>query len=116
MPDLIITELRKIRDAYSAKFQGDVAAMLDDLEASRIAAGRQCVKFPPKIPKPRILGNEFLREKIRIAQAQADAGLLIDHDEVFSELLGDDDDEPNSGPDSRAPSIVTSPSASDPIR
>lgn len=80
MPDSIITELRKIRDAYSAKFQGDVAAMLDDLETSRIGAGRQCVKFPPKAPKPRVLGGENLRERICIVEAQADAGQLHEQD------------------------------------
>ena len=111
MPDEIIQEIRRIRDDYSRRFNGDVAAMFADLEASRIAAGRQCVKLPAKAPKPRVLGNEFLREKSRIAQAHADTGLLIGHDEAFAKLQSDDDDGPNTESDSQAVSVMTSPSA-----
>ena len=64
MPDEILLEIRRIRDAYSLRFGGDVAAMFADLEASRIAAGRQVVRLPPKSPIPRVLRKEISPENI----------------------------------------------------
>lgn len=64
MPDEILLEIRRIRDAYSLRFSGDVAAMFADLEASRIAAGRHVVRLPPKSPMPRVLRKEISPENI----------------------------------------------------
>lgn len=64
MPDEILLEIRRIRDAYSLRFGGDVAAMFADLEASRIAAGRKVVRLPPKKPIPRVLRKEISSENI----------------------------------------------------
>ena len=52
MTDEILSEIRRTRAAYSDRFQGNIAAMLADLEASPDAAGHTgddacCAGFPP---------------------------------------------------------------------
>ncbi len=56
MDDPIIQEVRQARQAYAARFDYDLAAMVADLqrrteEARR--AGREVVALPPRLVEPR---------------------------------------------------------------
>ena len=64
MPDEILREIRQIREDYSLRFGGNVAAMFADLDASRKAAGRQAIRLPPKSPMRRVSREESLAENI----------------------------------------------------
>ena len=46
--DPILTEIRKVREAYSERFSGDVKAMLADLRKRQQEGGRKVVSLPPK--------------------------------------------------------------------
>lgn len=48
MKDQVISEIRKIREAYAEKFNFDVYAMLQDLKERQEKSGRKSVSFPPK--------------------------------------------------------------------
>lgn len=89
MTDEILSEIRRTRAAYSDRFQGNIAAMLADLEASPDAAGCTVVSFPAKSPTPRRHRNTLLRRKLDRADEDARAGRLIDDEVVFAELLAD---------------------------
>jgi len=46
--DPIVEEVRRARDAYAAKFNYDLDAIVADLKAKEQAGGRKVVSFPPK--------------------------------------------------------------------
>ena len=46
--DPIIAELRAVRDAHSARFDYDVAAIFEDLRTRQAASGRDYVRFPAR--------------------------------------------------------------------
>ena len=48
MKDLIITEIRQVREAHAKRFNYDVYAILRDLKERQIKSGRKTVSLPPK--------------------------------------------------------------------
>ena len=52
MNDAIIDEIRKTRDAYAARFNYDVKAMMAELRKRQAKSGHKLVSFarPPKKP------------------------------------------------------------------
>jgi hypothetical protein len=50
--DLIVEEVRAIREAYAARFQYDLQAIYRDLKAQECQHGWQTVSFPPRLAKP----------------------------------------------------------------
>ena len=46
--DPIIAELRAVRDAHAARFNFDVKAIFEDLQARQKASGRKYVRYPAK--------------------------------------------------------------------
>jgi len=48
--DRVIAELRKIREAYALRFQGDVRAMVKDLKERQAKGGRKVVSLAPRRP------------------------------------------------------------------
>ena len=51
-PDPVLAEIRSVREAYAARFAGDVKSMLADLRKRQTEGGRASVTRPPKrIPK-----------------------------------------------------------------
>ena len=51
--DPIVEEVRKVREAYAAKFNYAVEAIFQDLKRQERESGRTFVKFPPRrISKP----------------------------------------------------------------
>jgi hypothetical protein len=50
--DPIVAEVRKARDELLARYNGDVAAMVRDLQAKAIASGQKFVSFPPRRVSP----------------------------------------------------------------
>ena len=52
MKDLIITEIRQVREAHAKRFNYDVYAILRDLKERQIKSGRKTVSLPPKRLKP----------------------------------------------------------------
>ena len=51
MRDQVISEIRKIREAYAEKFNYDVYAMLRDLKERQSKSGRKTVSLPSKRSK-----------------------------------------------------------------
>ncbi len=52
MKDLIITEIRQVREAHAKRFNYDVYAILRDLKERQMESGRKTVLLPPKRLKP----------------------------------------------------------------
>ena len=51
--DPIVEEVRRVRDAYAARFNYDLEAILQDLLRQERESGRTYVSFPPRrISKP----------------------------------------------------------------
>lgn len=51
--DPIVEEVRRIREAYAAKFNYDLEAIFQDLKQQERESGRTFVSFPPRrISKP----------------------------------------------------------------
>ncbi len=51
--DPIVEEVRKVREAYAAKFNYDLEAIFQDLKRQERESGRTFVSFPPRrISKP----------------------------------------------------------------
>jgi hypothetical protein len=50
--DPIVAEVRKAREQLLARYNGDVAAMVRDLQAKAIASGTKFVSFPPRRVSP----------------------------------------------------------------
>jgi hypothetical protein len=48
--DPVLAEIRAFREAYAAKFGGDIGAMLADLRKRQEEGGRPVVSLPPKRP------------------------------------------------------------------
>ena len=46
--DPIVEEVRKVREAYAAKFNYDLEAIFQDLKRQERESGRTFVKFPPR--------------------------------------------------------------------
>ena len=46
--DPIVTEIRKIREEYGAKFDHNLDAIFDDIKRRERASGRQYVRLPPR--------------------------------------------------------------------
>ena len=46
--DPIIAELRAVRDAHAARFNYDVKAIFNDLQARQKSSGRKYVSYPAK--------------------------------------------------------------------
>lgn len=46
--DKIIAEIRETREAYAAKFAGDVSRMLADIRKRQEQGAREVVSLPPK--------------------------------------------------------------------
>ncbi len=46
--DPIIAELRAIRDAHAARFDYDVRAIFEDIQARQAASGRTYVRYPAR--------------------------------------------------------------------
>ena len=46
--DPVMAEIRAYREAYAEKFDGDITAMLDDIEKRTRESGRKTVALPPK--------------------------------------------------------------------
>ena len=47
--DQILLEVRRVREEYAQKFNGDVHAMMDDLRRRHAESSRQSVSREPKI-------------------------------------------------------------------
>jgi hypothetical protein len=56
--DPIVAEVRKARDEYARRFNYDLDAICNDLQQKQAQSGRKVVSFPPKRPKPAIMGHE----------------------------------------------------------
>ena len=52
MKDHIVEEIRKVRDAYAAKFDHDVKAMHADMRQRQAKSGRKVVSFDAGVSKP----------------------------------------------------------------
>lgn len=50
--DPVLAEVRRIREEYALKFNGDVHALLEDLRKRTQASGRKTVSLEPKRGKP----------------------------------------------------------------
>jgi hypothetical protein len=50
LPDPIVEEVRRAREAYAKRFNYDLNAMFDDLQRRQQESGRKTVSFPPKRP------------------------------------------------------------------
>ena len=48
--DPIISEVRAVREAHSARLDYDVAAIFDDIRAMQEASGRKFVRHPARPP------------------------------------------------------------------
>lgn len=46
--DPIVEEVRRVRDAYAARFNYDVEAIFQDLKRQEQDSGRTFVSFPPR--------------------------------------------------------------------
>ena len=46
--DLILSEVRRVREEYAQQFNGDVRAMMDDLRRRHAESDRQSVSRQPK--------------------------------------------------------------------
>jgi hypothetical protein len=46
--DEVLEEVRKVREAYAARFGYDLAAIFRDLRERELASGREVVSLPPK--------------------------------------------------------------------
>jgi hypothetical protein len=49
--DPILAEIRRTREAYAARFAGDIRAMIADLRQRQKQAGRKVVSRSPKLLK-----------------------------------------------------------------
>jgi hypothetical protein len=54
--DPIVSEVRKARDEYARRFNYDLDAICADLQQKQTQSMRKVVSFPPKRPKPAIMG------------------------------------------------------------
>ena len=50
--DDVVSEVRRIRDAYAKEFNYDLDAIHRDLKQKERAGGRRIVSLPPKRPRP----------------------------------------------------------------
>ena len=50
--DEILSEVRRIREAYAAEFGYDIQKMVEDLKRRQAESGRKVVSFPPKRCRP----------------------------------------------------------------
>ena len=46
--DPIVNEVRKVREAYAARFNYDLEAIFEDLKRQERESGRTFVSFPPR--------------------------------------------------------------------
>jgi hypothetical protein len=51
-PDPIVEEVRRIRDAYAARFNYDLRAMFEDLKKQEHESGRTLTEREPKRTEP----------------------------------------------------------------
>ncbi len=57
--DPILSEVRRVREAYAQQFNGDVRAMMDDLRRRHAESNRKSITRQPKIrPKTPVTSNE----------------------------------------------------------
>ena len=49
--DPVLAEIRKVREAYSEKFQGDIRAMMEDIRRRQELSGHPIVTRQPKLVK-----------------------------------------------------------------
>jgi hypothetical protein len=49
--DDVLTEVRRVREAYAKRFDYDLTAIHRDLKEKEEASGRQIVSLPPRRPK-----------------------------------------------------------------
>jgi hypothetical protein len=50
--DPIVDEIRRIRQAHTDKFHGDLHAICEDLRRQERQSGRRYVSFPPRRVRP----------------------------------------------------------------
>ncbi len=50
--DPIVAETRRLREEYAARFNHDIDAICDDLEAQQKASGKTVVHREPQRPRP----------------------------------------------------------------
>jgi hypothetical protein len=50
--DPVLAEVRRVREEYALKFNGDIKAMMDDIRQRQVASGRKTVSLEPKRVKP----------------------------------------------------------------
>ena len=51
-PELVITEIRTVRDQHAARFGYDVKAIFRDIQARQEPSGRQYVRYPARRTAP----------------------------------------------------------------
>ena len=51
--DPIVEEVRRVREAYAAKFNFDLRALAKDLREEQVKSGRQVVSLKPRKPTDR---------------------------------------------------------------
>jgi len=57
--DPILSEVRRVREAYAQQFNGDVRAMMDDLRRRHAESKRKSITRQPKIrPKTSVTSRE----------------------------------------------------------
>ncbi|MGA2069330.1 MAG: hypothetical protein ABSG86_30550 [Thermoguttaceae bacterium] len=56
--DPIVAEARKARDEYARRFNYDLDTICKDLQQRQSQSGTKVASFPPKRPKPAVVGRE----------------------------------------------------------
>jgi hypothetical protein len=72
--DPIVAEVRKAREELLARYNGDVAAMVRDLQAKAVASGRMLVSLPPRHVSP----AEQEAARVRLQQMLEEEGQSSD--------------------------------------
>jgi len=58
MTTRVIEEVRAAREAYAAKFNFDLMAMVRDLREQELASGRPLLPLPPELHAPKVAETE----------------------------------------------------------
>lgn len=73
--DLIVAEIRKVREAYAAKFNYDLDAIFRDLREKERKRGGELVRLPPKPPTPRVAKSKPVKRTKKGARSKARGSL-----------------------------------------
>lgn len=65
--DEIVEEVHRVREAYAAKFNYDLDAMVRDIQERERLSGRKVIAPPPKRPQPLLAVEESREEAPRKA-------------------------------------------------